>query len=473
MRSGRGWRPTRPCRGPTRRRRSGPDGPRAAGDSRPAWSAATTTTWPPRARPSRVPGRRRGAARRALRLLGRHVPRDPRRGGAAGPDGSAVLSGWSNARTRDCVEQGYLLSCPSCRAGGRRGDFEAAYATTVEAAEIGERFGDADLVAWRCTTRGCIWLKQGRVEAGLGLLDEAMVAVTAGELSPIVTGLLYCGVIDGCQEVFELRRAREWTVALTRWCAGQPEMVASPAAASSTAPRSCSCTVRGRTRWKRRGGPASASRRCRIRWRLASRSTVRARSTACEANAAPPRRHTGRRAGYGREPQPGLALLRLAQGDADAAAAAIRRSMGEMTEPLKRAGFLPAYVEIMLAVGEHRGGAQRLPRARGDRGGLPERHAGCDGRPRPGRGRALADGDAWAALASLRHAGQVWRELEAPYEAARVRVLVGLACRALGDEDAAAMELERGRAVFGQLGAEPDLARLEKLVRSRRRDATG
>ena len=105
------------------------------------------------------------------------------------------------------------------------GDWKRAYAAAADAAEIGERFGDADLLALTYE-QGCALIQQERVEEGLGLLDEAMVAVTAGELSPIVTGIVYCSVIMGCQEVYALRRAQEWTAALTRWCEEQPEMVA-------------------------------------------------------------------------------------------------------------------------------------------------------------------------------------------------------------------------------------------------------
>jgi DNA-binding CsgD family transcriptional regulator len=165
----------------------------------------------------------------------------------------------------------------------------------------------------------------------------------------------------------------------------------------------------------------------------------------------------------GCEPQPGLALLRLAEENEDAAAAAIRRVVGETTEPLKRARLLPAYVEIMLAVGA----PQEALRAcreleeissvyRSGMLGAIAAHArgACD----------LAEGDAQAALVALRHAWQVWQEFEAPYEAARVRVLLGLACRTLGDDDTAALELEAARGVFAQLGAAPDLARVDSLT---------
>ena len=166
---------------------------------------------------------------------------------------------------------------------------------------------------------------------------------------------------------------------------------------------------------------------------------------------------------YGREPQPGLALLRLTQGDLEAAKAAIRRVVGETTEPLRRAVLLPAYAEIMLAAGE-------ADEARQASGELEEIAAGS--------GRALLEaiaayvrgavelraGDAQGSLQPLRHASQLWRELDAPYEVARTRMLMGLACRELGDGDSAALELEAARGTFEELGAAPDLERLASLT---------
>ncbi|MDP8939510.1 MAG: helix-turn-helix transcriptional regulator, partial [Actinomycetota bacterium] len=125
---------------------------------------------------------------------------------------------------RGCVERGYLL-LPLMFEHEATGDYEAAAATAADAAGIGERFGDTDLFALAVQSQGILLVKQGCVVEGLGLLDEAMVAVTAGELSPIVSGFVYCGVIVGCQEAYELRRAQEWTAALTRWCEEQPDMV--------------------------------------------------------------------------------------------------------------------------------------------------------------------------------------------------------------------------------------------------------
>ncbi|MGZ8702687.1 MAG: helix-turn-helix transcriptional regulator, partial [Gaiellaceae bacterium] len=116
----------------------------------------------------------------------------------------------------ECVEQGYML-LPVAFQHEVSGDFDGAAATAAAAAEIGERFGDIDLFALAVHVQGTVLAKGGRVAEGLSLLDEAMVAVTAGEVSPVVSGIVYCGVILACEEVYELRRAHEWTAALTRW----------------------------------------------------------------------------------------------------------------------------------------------------------------------------------------------------------------------------------------------------------------
>ena len=157
----------------------------------------------------------------------------------------------------DCVERGYLL-VPVMLRHEATGDWEAAYAAAADAAEIGERFGDADLLALAIHEQGCALIQQGRVEEGLGLLDEAMVAVTAGELSPIVTGIVYCSVIMGCQEVYALRRAQEWTAALTRWCEEQPEMVGfyRPVPGASRRDHGTARRVAGRTGRGAAGSPA-------------------------------------------------------------------------------------------------------------------------------------------------------------------------------------------------------------------------
>jgi DNA-binding CsgD family transcriptional regulator len=365
---------------------------------------------------------------------------------------------------RDCVEQGYLL-IPVLLQHVGAGDAEAAYATAADAAEIGERFGDADLLALAMHEQGHALVRQGRVEDGLRLLDETMVAVTAGELSPIVTGLVYCNVIAFCQEVYEVRRAREWTAALTRWCERQPDMVAHTGLCMLHRAEimELSGAWRDALEEARRAGERFAQGANETAAGQASYRQGEVQRLRGEFAAAEEAYHEASRCGW--EPQPGLALLRLAQGNAAAATAAIRRVVGETDEPLKLARLLPAYVEIMLA----EGGTQE---ARGACRTLEELSEGHEGGMRAAqvaqvRGAVeLVGGDARAALVALRHAWQGWQELDAPYEAARARVLLGLACRALGDDDAAALELAAARGVFAELGAAPDLARVELLAPS-------
>ena len=372
-------------------------------------------------------------------------------------------SGWLGRSQRlldreehDCVEHGYML-LPAMFQHEATGDHDAAVATAATAAQIGERFDDADLFALAVHSQGQLLVTQGRVEAGLGLLDEAMVAVTAGELSPIVGGLVYCGVILGCQEAYEVRRAREWTAALTRWCEAQPDMVAF----TGTVPGASRRDPAAARRVAGRPGRGAASRRALRRggepgrgaeavYRQADVHRLRGDFAAAEEAY----REASR---GGREPQPGLALLRLAQGDNDAAAAAIRRVAGETTDRPTRAGLLPAYVEIMLAVGdveEARGACREL---RGDRGEL--RRATCWLRwlRRPAE-RSLSR----QAMPGLRSSRCVTRRRcggssQRRTRRARARVLVGLACRAVGDDDAGLDGAGRGprRLRAARRGARP------------------
>jgi DNA-binding NarL/FixJ family response regulator len=372
----------------------------------------------------------------------------------------------------ECVERGYLL-IPTLLAHAAGGDDEAAYATAAEAVEIGARFRDADLLALVVQEQGHALVRQGRAEEGLRLIDEAMVSVTAGDLSPIVTGLVYCNTIAFCQGVFELRRAREWTTALSAWVESQPEMVAHTGLC--LVHRAEIMELQGE--W---GAALEEARRAGERFALETGSgrgagialyrqaeVCRLRGDFAAAETAYREASKG-----GWEPQPGLALLRLAQGDRDAATAAISRVLVATSARLKRARVLPAYVEIMLAAGnvEEAGRASRELQEIADAqnsqvlGALAARARGEV---------ALSEGDAQAALVELREAADGWRELDAPYETARVRVLAGLACRALGDADTAALELEAARATFEELGAAPELARVDSLQQTSPIDAHG
>jgi DNA-binding NarL/FixJ family response regulator len=166
----------------------------------------------------------------------------------------------------------------------------------------------------------------------------------------------------------------------------------------------------------------------------------------------------------GSEPQPGLALLRLAQGNADPAVAAIRRAVSEATAPMPRAALLPAYIEIMLAVGELEEAASASRELEGIAEGRGSDALSAISAHASGA-VAVAHEDARAALAALRRASEAWQTLEAPCEAARTRVLVGFACRLLGDEETAVLELDAARGVFAQLGAESDLDRIDSHSR--------
>jgi DNA-binding NarL/FixJ family response regulator len=364
----------------------------------------------------------------------------------------------------DCAEQGYLL-LPLAEQQIRSGDCAGAYATAQRATEIGDRCADADLSACARHLQGRVLIQQGELDRGLALLDEAMLAVSSGNLSPIMTGLTYCSVIDACQSVYALGRAREWTAALAAWCELQPEMVAFSGVC--LAHRAEIMQLHGA--WDEALGEARrACERCALGgnreaaaaafYRQAEVHRLRGELAAAEA--------AYRKASQsGRDPLPGLALLRVAQGRPDAAAAAMRRAIRATSDRLERARLLPGHVEIMLALEaleEARAACGELEAlARDLRAGMVQAMAA------QARGALhLAEGDAAAALPSLREAWRTWQEVQAPYHAARVRVLIGSACRALGDADGAELETEAARKVFADLGAALDLRHIESLAGS-------
>ena len=391
--------------------------------------------------------------------------------GERGPAGGWLGRAHQLVGEDDSVERGYLL-IPLVFQHEASGDFAAAAAVAGEAAALAKRFGHTEGAALSLQAQGSMLIKAGRVKEGLALLDEAMVTVAGGKMPPIATGIVYCGVILACQEAYEVRRAQEWTAVLTRWCEQQPDLVAFTGR----------CLVHRAEIMQLHGDWSDALEEARRAGERLAQGFNRAAAAQAFYRQGEVHRLRGeleeaenayREASrFGWEPQPGMALLRLAQGRRDAAAATIRRALGEEAQPLRRANLLPAHVEIMLAAGEEeeaRAGCNELEEIAGryESAMLAALVAHARGAVE------LADGEARSALVSLRRAGETWQDLGAPYDAARARLLVAEACRALSDEDAAALELEAARDVFAALGAAPDLARLDAAASGSGKGAYG
>jgi len=367
--------------------------------------------------------------------------------------------------SREIAEAGYLL-LPVAEQHLRAGEWERARAVAREATGVGTRLGDRDLIAAAQHVEGRTLLEMGRVEAGFALLDEAMVAVTAGELSPMMTGLVYCSVIGCCQRLHALGRAREWTTALSRWCQEQRQM----RIFTSTCLVHRAEILQLQGAWK--DALAEARQACEqyADWIDDAPSgeafyqqgeILRLQGELDDAEHA---YRSASRAGV--EPHPGLALLWLARGRPRAAAAAIRRALDETTDPLARARLLPARVEILLAGRDH--DEARVACAELEEIATRFHTDALRATAAQARGALdLAVGNPREALVRLRLAWKAWQALEIPHAAARTREALGLACRALGDRAGWRMELEAARASYESLGAAPDIARVDALLAHR------
>jgi DNA-binding CsgD family transcriptional regulator len=353
-----------------------------------------------------------------------------------------------------------LLFIPAGLGALHQGDGTAAAEAFTRASELGRQRGDADAAALGVLGLGQAKIMLGRLDDGLALLDEAMVAVTVGEISPIPAGIIYCAVIETCHLAFDLHRAHEWTRALDRWCEAQQHLVAF----------SGQCQMHRAELYRLHGAWSEAFDAAKTAQDLAFRGDrmatyggfyeqgeihrLRGDFDAAEAaylNAL----------GTGFPPQPGLALLRLAQGRPGQAQTLLRQAMDSL-DPGYRRRMLAARVEVELAAGD----------GKAARAAMEELAALCATIDMPML-HALAeqseasilfhDGDAEGALILLRRAWSRWLSLDAPFEAARCRALLAGLCAALGDEESARLEREAARAVFAELGAAPALLGLEQL----------
>jgi class 3 adenylate cyclase len=361
----------------------------------------------------------------------------------------------------ESVAHAYLEQLRSFRAASG-GDLDRAVEHARGAVDIGARFGDRDIQARALSNQGEALVAQGRVEEGLAVLDEATVAAVSGELSPMATGIVYCNMIDVCAQLEDYRRAGEWTEAAKRWCERQ---------AISGFPGVC--RVHRAEVVRLRGAWPEAEREARVASAelidhgvltfagAAFKEIGMIRLRMGDLDAA--EEAFGQAHQLEQDPQPGLALVRLARGDSKAAASQIRRALEETTIPLARARLLPAEVDIALAVGEVERARQAAAELReiADHFGTPMLHAVAkcaEGAVR------LAEGDAQGAADLLRHGLRHWREVEAPYEAGRATEILGMAYRKAGDEDAAGLELRAALAAFDRLGAALDARRVAQAL---------
>ncbi|MCH6555978.1 MAG: adenylate/guanylate cyclase domain-containing protein, partial [Chloroflexi bacterium] len=402
-------------------------------------------------------GNARGAASVAINLCFHHFAK-------LAP---SVAAGWSSRAVRlletepDCPEHGHLARI-STNVTMSAGNLDGALEYARRTYEIGSRFGDRDLQAFGLFDQGNVLVAKGQVAEGMALLDEAMVAAVSGELGPFATGVIYCSMITTCERLADYRRAAEWTDAAQRWCdrqsiAGFPGL----------------CRVQHAQIMRLRGAWAEAEEEAtRARDELQGfnlRATgeafyqigeIRLRmgdlpaadDAFCQAHE------------LGREPQPGLALLRLAEGNIDAARSMINRAIVDQSwDRLARARLLPVQVEIAIAAADLETASSAADELEAiaetyDTPALRASAACALG------ALQLAEGDAAAACESLRRGWRLWQEVDAPYEAARARMLLAAAYQAGGDGEAAKLELRSAASTFERLGAVLDTRRAAELL---------
>ena len=347
------------------------------------------------------------------------------------------------------------------------GDYAGALEYAVRVTQAGRRCRDDNLIAVGLSSEGRLRITLGQVREGLALLDEAMVGLADPAVSPILAGQSYCSMVEACQEIADYRRMADWTTTLTQWCRLQPELV----------PFTGQCAVHRAQIMRSRGALSEALEELAL---ALARYQVEGSTPA--AGLAHYERgevlrvqgdQTGAAAAYeaaaalGRDPQPGLSLLRLAKGDDVAAAAGLRRLLEETQVVVHRPAILPAAVEVFLAVGDvdaARSAADELARVARLFGCQALEAAAAFAAGSVSLAAGVGEDGAADALPHLRRAWKLWIDLGARYEAAWARVRIGLACRSLGDEESAVSELGVAGRAFAEIGAEPARREVEQLL---------
>ncbi|WP_166980894.1 LuxR C-terminal-related transcriptional regulator [Paramicrobacterium fandaimingii] len=377
-------------------------------------------------------------------------------GGWLGRAGELLGDGADDAPLRG------LLLIPAALNALLTGDSDAARLLFEKAQRIGRISGHPELRALSGLGLGQAMIAMGKSAEGMAQLDAVMVAITAGEVSPIVSGLVYCAVIIACHDTYDVGRAAEWTGELTRWCASQPDLVVFRG--ECLVHRAQILVLNGK--WTEATEQVQRASECfgalvdqvgigMAYYEAAELHRLRGEFAAAE--------NSYRRASQsGHETQPGLALLRLAQGRVETAMSGIRRALDERGKPGDRPRHLAACVEIALAHAD-------VVLARTAASELADIAAASTARLLDAMSAQawgevlLAEERPRDALDELRRADDVWRSLGAPYQRARVRALQGRCCQDLGDMDAAEMELDAAADVFRLLGARPDMLALRSL----------
>lgn len=370
----------------------------------------------------------------------------------------------------DCAEKGMFL-IPAAIGALYAGHAAKAHQLFEQAATTGEHFGDADLVALGRLGHGQAMIQLGEVAKGIKLLDETMITVETEDVFPIVKGIVYCAVIETCRKVWDLRRAQEWASALTRWCDAQPDMV----------PFRGQCLVRRAEIIQFHGEWHKALEEIEDACELLERPPGEPATGEAYYRKAELFRLLGdlkkaencyrEAAKWGRKPQPGFALLRLAQGQDAAAKTSILNTLQETKDTKSRAELLPAVVRIAISVEQTEEAVEATKELWGiaDEFDAPYLYAVssyCQGAV------FLAEGRDQPALEHLQKALKIWNTLHLPYESAQTRVLKGLVYRELNDKDNSDIELAAAKWVFEQLRAMPDLKRINQLLNKKQHPQT-